>query len=487
MWACVLPVLVLMTLLFSAVSLFGPDSSYGPNQIALLASALVAAGLAMSFGYSWKHLEAGIVQGISHSLGAILILLVVGALIGSWILCGTVPTLISYGLSLLHPQLFYVAACLIASVVSLATGSSWTTVGTVGIALIGVGHSMGLSDAICAGAIISGAYFGDKLSPLSDTTNLAPAMAGTELFTHIRHMLWTTLPSYALSLVIFLLLGFRHGSQTDPQALQDMQHLLSTHFSLGLFGLLPPMLVFVLVLKKVPAFLALWSGVAIACLLAFFFQEQVVLKQANAPELLPVLAKIKGIWMVLFGPFQANTGSAALDSLLSRGGMASMLNTIWLILSAMVFGAVLECTGMLERLAASVLKQVHSTGALISATLATSIGMNIIASDQYIAIVLPGRMFQAEFRRRRLAPENLSRCLEDAGTLTSPLVPWNTCGAFMSQNLAVATFSYLPFCFFNLLNPLISSLWGWTGFTIKPLDVEPEEPVQNIDLKTYAE
>jgi NhaC family Na+:H+ antiporter len=191
--------------------------------------------------------------------------------------------------------------------------------------------------------------------------------------------------------------------------------------------------------------------------------------------------------MVLFGPFQANTGSAALDSLLSRGGMASMLNTIWLILSAMVFGAVLECTGMLERLAASVLKQVHSTGALISATLATSIGMNIIASDQYIAIVLPGRMFQAEFRRRRLAPENLSRCLEDAGTLTSPLVPWNTCGAFMSQNLAVATFSYLPFCFFNLLNPLISSLWGWTGFTIKPLDVEPEEPVQNIDLKTYAE
>jgi len=463
------PVLVLIGLLASSVYLFGDGSSSGPNQIALILAAAFAAVLGMRLGYSWHELQEGIVHGISLSMAAVLILLVVGSLIGTWILSGVVPTMIYYGLKILSPAIFYAAACVICCLVSLATGSSWTTASTVGIALIGIATAQNLHLGLTAGAIISGAYFGDKMSPLSDTTNLAPAMAGTDLFTHIRHMVYTTTPSILLAVAMFAVAGW---IGPRPQAAHDLDVILGAlgaSFDLGPHLLLPAALVLVLVVRRMPAFPALLIGALVGGLFAVVFQQQAVLRFVGETDLPRTVALLKGFWIALFDGFRLESGNAALDELLSRGGMSSMLSTIWLILSAMMFGAVMERTGMLGKIAASILSMVRGTGTLIAATLGTSLGMNVLASDQYIAIVLPGRMFRAEYERRGLHPKNLSRALEDAGTLTSPLVPWNTCGAFMAQALGVATFTYLPFCFFNLLNPLVSATYGFTGFTIEKL------------------
>jgi NhaC family Na+:H+ antiporter len=473
-----IPIVVLIGLLASSVYLFADNSSYGPNQIALLLSAMVAALLGWQNGYSWREMQKGIVHGISLSTGAVLILLMVGALIGSWILAGTVPTMIHFGLSVLSPQWFYAAAAVICAIVALATGSSWTTAGTIGVALIGIATVQGLNLGLAAGAIISGAYFGDKMSPLSDTTNLAPAMAGTDLFTHIRHMLWTTIPSITIALVLFTAIGLWLGGASDASEIAAIQAQIDAQFQVGWLMLLPAGLVILLVVRKVPAFPALFLGALIGCVFAVLFQRDAVLRFVGETELSPALALVKGAWTSLFDGFKLESGNAALDELLSRGGMASMLNTIWLILSAMTFGAVMETTQMLQRLAAAILGAVRGTGSLIASTLATAIGMNIIASDQYIAIVLPGRMFRAEYKRRGLAAKNLSRTLEDSGTLTSALVPWNTCGAFMAGTLGVATLTYAPFAFFNLLNPLVAAFYGFTGISIAKITPgEDEEEV----------
>ncbi|MCG6928033.1 MAG: Na+/H+ antiporter NhaC [Acidobacteria bacterium] len=469
------PVGVLVGLLAASVFLFGDGSSQGPNQIALILSAGVGIVIGVRLGYPWRELERGIVRGISLSMGAILILLVVGALIGTWILAGVVPTMIYYGLKLLSPAVFYAAACVICSFVSIATGSSWTTASTIGIALVGVATAQDLNLGLTAGAIISGAYFGDKMSPLSDTTNLAPAVAGTELFVHIRHMMWTTTPSLILALVGFAVIGWMSPIPEQARDLDVILAALDGSFVIGLHLLLPAVLVLVLVWRRMPAFPALLIGALVGAVFAFFFQPRAILTFVGETDLPRGLALVKGCWMALFAGFTATSGNQALDDLLSRGGMANMLNTVWLILSAMMFGAVLETTKMLEKLAASVLSMVSSTGTLVAATLASSATMNVIASDQYIAIVLPGRMFRAEYRRRRLHPKNLSRALEDAGTLTSPLIPWNTCGAFMAGTLGVPAFTYLPYCFFNLLNPLVSAVYGFTGFTIDRLPEGEED------------
>lgn len=471
-----LPVGILIVLLAGSVALFGDSNSGGPNQIALVMAAAVAATVGIGLGYSWKDLEAGIVHGISLSLGAVLILLIVGALIGSWILAGIVPTMIYYGLQLLTPAVFFPSACVLCCLVSLATGSSWTTAGTVGVALIGIAAAQNLNMGLAAGAVVSGAYFGDKMSPLSDTTNLAPAMAGTDLFTHIRHMAWTTTPSILIALVMFTIIGLTTAAPHDTAAVNAILVSLRSSFIIGPHMLLPVVLVLALVVRKMPATPALMIGTLTGCVFAAIFQPGAVITLAGSPELPTWAALIKGNWQALANGFAMTSGNAALDELLSRGGMASMLNTVWLIMSAMTFGAVMEKTGMLGRIAEAILSAVRGTGSLIAATLATSIGMNIVASDQYMAIVLPGRMFRAEFARRRLAPQNLSRCLEDAGTLTSPLVPWNTCGAFMAQTLGVATVAYLPFAFFNLINPVVSAIYGFTGFTITKLDDSAESP-----------
>jgi Na+:H+ antiporter, NhaC family len=396
-------------------------------------------------------------------MGAILILLMVGALIGSWILSGVVPTMIYYGLALLTPAVFYAAACVICAIVSLATGSSWTTAGTVGVALVGIAAAQDLNLGMAAGAIISGAYFGDKMSPLSDTTNLAPAMAGTDLFTHIRHMMWTTLPSLGIALVLFAIIGLRGTAPTDTATVDGIRDAITGAFVVGPHLLIPMVVVLGLVVGRMPALPALLIGALTGCLFAVLFQQQAVLGYVDDPSLPTVVALLKGAWISLFDGFELQSGNVALDDLLSRGGMSGMLSTVWLILSAMMFGAVMETTGMLQRIAASILSAVRGTGSLVTATLATAIGMNIVASDQYIAIVLPGRMFRAEYARRGLAPKNLSRALEGSGTVTSPLVPWNTCGAFMAQTLGVATFAYLPFAFFNLLVPLMNAIMASRG------------------------
>ena len=475
------PVALLIGLLASSVYLFGDSSSSGPNKIALILAAGLTIIIGLRNGYTWKEMEKGMVVGISLAIGALLILLAVGSLIGTWILAGIVPTMIYYGLQILFPTIFYGAAAVICGLVALATGSSWTTASTIGIGLMGVAITQDLNLGLAAGAIISGSYFGDKLSPLSDTTNLAAAMAGTELFTHIRHMIWTTAPSFLIAVGFFVVAGFV-GAQPEPtNNLDIVLRDLEAHFSIGLHLLLPVIFVIVLVLKKMPAFPAILLGALVGGLFAAVFQQATVLTYVGETDLPRTVALVKGVWIAMFDGFVLNSGNATLDELLSRGGMSSMFETIWLIMTAMMFGGAMEASKMLQRIAAGILSFVRGTASLIAATIVTCISTNVIASDQYISIVLPGRIFRAEYRNRGLHPKNLSRTIEDAGTLTSPLIPWNTCGAFMSQALGVATFTYLPFCFFNLISPLIAAIYGYTDFTIEKLEASDSDEPEDIE------
>lgn len=470
-----IPVASLVLMLSLSVKLFGADSSSGPNQIVLTIGAAIAAIVSIRNGHQWADIQKAIVAGIGTAMGAIMILLSVGALIGTWLMAGTVPSLIYFGLELLNPQVFYAAACLICAIASLTTGSSWTVAGTLGVALIGVAMGLGLSPAIAAGAIISGAYFGDKMSPLSDTTNLAPAVAGTDLFTHIRHMAWTTFPSFLIALVMFTTIGFGASAGADSSALAELKITLDASFNITAWALLPLLVVFSMAFKKMPPMPTILFGALLGGILAVILQAEVVLAFAASPDLPQWMAMTKGVWLALANGFVSSTGNPAVDDLLSRGGMSSMLVTIWLVVTAMAFGAVLEHGGMLLRLIESALKAAKSTGSLVLTVVLSCIGINIIAADQYIAIVLPGKMYKAEFEKRNLDVKNLSRVIEDSGTLTSPLVPWNTCGAYMAATLGVATLAYLPFVFFNLINPLVSIFYGYTGFTISKIDEVPEE------------
>ena len=472
-----IPIVSLVSMLSVSVYLFESDSSYGPNQIALILSAGIATIVAIKNGYLWNDILDAIVQSIGTAMGALLIFLCVGALIGSWLLSGTVPTLIYYGLELLNPTIFYPAACVICAIAALSTGSSWTVAGTLGVALIAVSIGLNLSPAIAAGAIISGAYFGDKMSPLSDTTNLAPAVTGTDLFTHIRHMVWTTAPSFVVALIIFMFLGLGVSNEAEDATIKLFNQTLHGAFNITPITLIPLVLVFYMAIKKVPALPTILTGALSGALVAFFFQTEVVLVFSNSDELPFILSMIKGIWIALASGYVSATGVAEIDSLLSRGGMESMLNTMWLVISAMSFGAVLEYSGMLQRIISSTLKAAKTTGSLISRIILSCISINIVCADQYISIVLAGKMFKAEFANRDLDPKNLSRVIEDSGTLTSPLVPWNTCGAYMSATLGVATFAYLPFAFFNLINPMVSMIYGYTGFTIE--DARSQKNLKN--------
>lgn len=465
-----IPVASLVGMLSLSVYLFGSDSSSGPNQIVLTLGAAIASIVAIQNGHRWKDILEAIIQGIGTAMGAVLILLSVGALIGTWLMAGTVPALIYYGLELLNPQFFYVATCLICAIGSLATGSSWTVAGTLGVALIGVALGLSLSPEITAGAIVSGAYFGDKMSPLSDTTNLAPAVVGTDVFTHIQHMAWTTAPSFVSALILFTIIGLGVEVDAESSALQSLAATLDGAFNITPLALIPLIVVFFMAFRKVPPLPTILFGALLGGFVAIVLQPEVVLEFANSPELSPGLAMTKGVWLALADGYVSTTGVADVDNLLSRGGMSSMLVTIWLILTALAFGAVLEHAGMLNRLVQGVLRLAKTTGSLIMTVVLSCIGINIIAADQYIAIVLPGKMFKAEFERRKLAPKNLSRVIEDAGTLTSPLVPWNTCGAYMAATLGIGTLAYLPFAFFNLINPLVSIIYGFTGFTIRRMD-----------------
>ncbi len=448
LWKALLPVAFLVGTLWLAIVHFAEFEL--TTHVPLIFATVVASAVSITLGHTWNDIEEGIVKGISLALRACLILLVIGLLVGSWIQAGIVPSMIYYGLKLLSPSIFLVASCLICCVVSLATGSSWSTAATVGIALMGVGEGLGIPKPMIAGAIISGAYFGDKLSPLSDTTNLAPAMAGANLFEHIRHMLYTTVPSLLLALALYAILGRSHGGNLDTSQIDGILGALERGYTISPLLLLPPLLIIAMVVWKVPALPALMGGYGVGAVLAVVVQRQ------SFGQLLSVS----------YAGVKSGIGHPLVDDLLSRGGLSSMFSTVALIICALSFGGVMERSGMLAAIANGILRLARGTGGLVTATLCTCIGMNVLASDQYLAIVVPGRMFRAAYEKRGLAAINLSRALEDSGTLTSVLIPWNTCGAFMIATLGLEPWTYVPFCFLNLLNPFLSAIYGFTGVTM---------------------
>lgn len=445
---------IISLVLFLAVAVFKFEAS---PHIPLIAASAVAGLVATYIGYTWKEIESGMLKSINMGMQAILILMIIGTIIGTWILSGVVPTMIYYGLQILSPSVFLVATAIICAVVALSTGSSWTTVGTVGIALVGVGKGLGMPEPMIAGAIISGAYFGDKMSPLSDTTNLAPAMAGATLFDHVRHMLYTTGPSFLIALVIYGVLGMKYaGGDVDSESINLILNTLNSQFNINLMLLVPPLLVIALVIFKVPAIPGLVGGTIIGGIFAVIFQG----------------AGLESILASAQSGFVSNTGVDVVDQLLSRGGLDSMMGTVSLILCALSFGGILESTGMLECMAANILKLAKGTGSLILVTVLSCIFTNLVTGDQYLSIVVPGRMYKDAYRKRGLHPKNLSRTLEDSGTLTSALIPWNTCGAYMSTTLGVHPFAYMQYAFLNLINPIVAIVYGYLGITIEYVDEE---------------
>lgn len=467
LFQALLPIVLLIALLFFNVQVFGDGGLGGPNQLVLLIAAAVSVAVGLNNGMRFTELLDHIVRSISTTIPALLIVLMIGALAGAWLISGTVPAMIAHGLGLLNAKVFLVAACLICAVVSVATGSSWSTAATVGIALVGIGKALGLHEGMVAGAVISGAYFGDKMSPLSDTTNLAPAVAGGELFEHIRYMALTTIPSFVLALLLFGGIGAFSVPQQEGEGFAEVIQAIHGTFSIGWWCYLPPVAVVVLIWRKVPALPALFIGTLLAALLAVVTQHDVLVGLSSEGG--PLSGIYKAVMLAMAGGTQVHTGDAMVDELLSAKGMAGMLPTVWLILCAMVFGGVMEGTGSLQRITQGIMRWVKGDGSLIATTAASCVFVNVTASDQYLAIVVPGRMYAPVFAERGLAPKVLSRTLEDAGTVTSPLIPWNTCGAYQSGVLGVATMAYLPFCFFNLISPLMTVLYGVLGFRIARL------------------
>ena len=460
------PIIFLVALLSINVYLYGDDSLGGANQLALILSAAIATFIGINNGTKWEQILKGISKSIASTTPAILILLLIGSLAGTWLISGIVPAMIFYGLQILNPKIFLFAACIICAIVSLASGSSWSTIATVGIALLGIGNALGISNGLIGGAIISGAYFGDKMSPLSDTTNLAPAMAGTDLFTHIKYMAYTTVPSYIIALIIFLFIGLSFDA-TDLNTNSDQFLIaISETFNITPWLFTVPILVLFLITKKVPALPSLLIGTLLGGIFASIFQPQLISSLSNL-ENNSLQANYMAIMNAMASDVSISTSDETMNELLSSSGMYGMLNTIWLILCAMCFGGVMEVTGSLKKISSSIIKHAKNTGSIISTTVATCLFFNLTASDQYLSIVVPGKMYAKTYSKKNLAPENLSRTLEDSGTVTSVLIPWNTCGATQSAVLGVATIAYLPFCFFNLLSPLMTILYAYLNIKIK--------------------
>ncbi|UXP31188.1 Na+/H+ antiporter NhaC [Reichenbachiella agarivorans] len=464
-----IPIIFLILFLSINVFIFGDSALDGSNQIVLILSGAVAAVIAFGLGYSWDDILNGVTKSINSAMPSMLILLLIGSLAGSWLISGIVPAMIYYGLQILNPSIFLFAACIVCAIVSMATGSSWTTSATVGIALIGIGQTMGIHEGWVAGAILSGAYFGDKMSPLSDTTNLAPAMAGSDLFTHIKYMAYTTIPSITITLLIFLIAGFVHEPASDEIGTAAVLQAIDDKFYISLSLFIVPAIVIIMIVKKVPALPALLVGTLLGIIQALICQQNIILEVAGMGDALGWEVIYVGCMKALYGSVGVETSNAMVNELLSSGGMYGMLNTVWLILSAMVFGGIMEGGGFLKKIAAAIIKVVNSTGSLIASTAGSCIFFNITASDQYLAIVVPGRMYADIYREKGLAPENLSRTLEDSGTVTSVLIPWNTCGAYHSSVLGVGTLTFAPYCFFNIISPLMTVLFGYLNIKIRKL------------------
>jgi len=476
LWEAFLPLLILILFLILNVYLFEDSATSGPNQLALIFASISAAFIGIRLGYTWEQIQEGILKSINASLPAILILLVIGALSGTWMISGVVPTMIYYGLKILHPSYFLVAAVLICAIVSLATGSSWSTIATVGVALLGIGSVMGISEGMIAGAIISGAYFGDKMSPLSDTTNLAPAMAGTDMFTHIRYMFYTTIPTLIITLIIFGFIGVFNTNVSREAGVHDLMNSLENKFTISPFLFLVPCSVFVLIYLKVSALPALIAGTFFGAIAAYIAQPDLINELApNSSSY--TQSSYKAIVLAMSGETSFVTENETMNKLLTTRGMFGMLNTIWLILCAMSFGGAMEISGLLNKITNVIIKKVKSTGGLIASTAGTCVFFNATASDQYLAIVVPGRMYANVFKEKGLKPENLSRTIEDSGTVTSVLFPWNTCGAAQASVLHVATGSYWMYCFFNLISPVTTIVYGYMNFKIRKYSSEEQNSI----------
>lgn len=466
-WEALIPVFALIGMLAFNVYVFGDSALGGSNQFVLLLGGAVAAIMGFLNKVSYKTMIDEVAENIKSTAGAILILLMVGALAGTWMVSGIIPSMIYYGLQILSPAIFLPATLIICSVISIATGSSWTTSATVGIALIGIGGALGFDLGMVAGAVISGAYFGDKLSPMSDTTNLAPVMAGTDLFTHIRYMTYTTIPTYIFSLILFIILGLSVEVSGDANT-DELLNSITASFNVTPVLFLVPIIVIGLIVKKTEPLVALLVGTLLAGIFAIIFQPEIITQIAGADSL-TFKSAYKGVMEAITTKVAVPTENKTLIDLFTSGGMAKMLPTIWLILCAMVFGGIMDAIGALSKISETLLKLAHSTFGLFASTLGSCLALNITASDQYLAIVVPGKMFAKAYKNKGLAPENLSRTLEDSGTVTSVLIPWNTCGAYQAGTLGVSTFDYLPYAFFNILSPIMTLLFAAFNIKIKQL------------------
>ncbi len=465
-----LPVFILVAMLAYNVYVFGDDALSGSNQFILLLGGAVAALIGFFNKVSYKKMIDEVAENVKSTTGALLILLMVGALSGTWLISGIIPSMIYYGLQVLNPTIFLAACVVICSVISVATGSSWTTAATVGIALIGIGDALGISLGMTAGAVLSGAYFGDKLSPLSDTTNLAPAMAGGELFSHIKYMTLTTVPTITITLIVFIILGFT----IDTTGSADTEAILASinkSFNISPWLFLVPIVVVFLIVKKAPPLLALLIGTLLGGVFALIFQPQIV-ATIGGGESLNFTTGYKGILNAITVKTSVASENEILSDLFTAKGMSGMLGTIWLIVCAMVFGGIMDGIGALQRITKSLLSLAKTTFGLFASTVGSCLALNVTASDQYLAIVVPGKMFSKAYNDRGLAPENLSRTLEDSGTVTSVLIPWNTCGAYHSGVLGVGVGEYIYFAIFNWLSPLMTLLFAALNIKIKQLTAD---------------
>ncbi len=463
----VIPVLVLIMMLGTVIYLFGSDSLSGGSQMALLMGAAVCVTISMTvYRVPWKTFEQRIIKTIGDVSVTLVILLAVGMLSGSWMISGIVPTLIYYGVQIMSPQFFLVSACVICSLVSVLSGSSWTTVATIGVALLGISEALGISAAWTAGAIISGAYFGDKMSPLSDTTILASSITGVDLFAHIRYMMYTTVPTFLITLIIFLVAGLGNGEGTELHVAEYTEGLANT-FNISLWTLLVPVLTGILIFRRVSSLIVLFTSAIMAGVMALILQPHILHQIANTEELSTFMSLMKGLAITYYGATAVNTGSEALNDLVSTGGMAGMLNTIWLIVCAMCFGAVMVASGMIESITRVIIRMAKTRFSLVSTTVGTGFFLNITTGDQFISIVLTADMYRDAYRQQGYESRLLSRTTEDAATVTSVLVPWNTCGMTQAAVLGVPTLVYLPYCFFNIISPLMSLLVAAIGWKIK--------------------
>ena len=464
-----IPPVFLVCMLSATAHVFDADAM-GPNQLVLILSAAVASIIGKKNGMLWEDIETAMVRQIAISLQPVLILLIVGAMIGSWMLSGTVPAIIYYGVDLLSPSYFYISASLVCAILSFSIGSSWSVAGTLGIGLMGIAMAMGLSLPISAGAVISGAYFGDKLSPLSDTTNLAAAVTGNDLFEHIQHMLWTTVPGFLIALCIFFFLGIENSPTIAVDEINNFQFAMAETFAIHPLALMPFLFMLLLAAKKIPVLPALLCGTLVGALFAILFQWDVVITLANDQTLNDGASIFKGLLHAMFFGYHSGTGNASMDVLLSKGGMESMLPTIALMIAAMTFGGAMMGTGLLKRLLSATLQRIKKTGDLVLTTVGTCIGTNILVADQFLSIIIPGQMFANAYENQKLKPVNLSRTIEDSATLTSALIPWNTCGAYMTATLGVSTFHYAPFAFFNFICPVIAVFYGYTNIAVPKIE-----------------